>query len=89
MFGNLLDPNSRVSKLKAQERDYTVLDFLLTKPRVTYLARVRNPNPAMPDSAEHPTPLSLEEYSHKNEINGDPFEHHGADRAESGVKGAH
>ena len=41
-----------MSKLKEQERNYSVLDFLLTKPRTTYLARVRNPNPAMPDYRE-------------------------------------
>ena len=45
VFGNLNDPDSRVSKLKKQERDYSVLEFLLTKPRTTYLAQVRNPNP--------------------------------------------
>jgi len=54
VFGNLKDPNSRVSQLKQQERDYTVLDFLLTKPRTTYLARVRNPNPAMPGTYAEP-----------------------------------
>ena len=52
VFGNLSDPNSRVSKLKALSRDYSVLEFLNTKPRATYLARVRNPNPAMPDYSE-------------------------------------
>ena len=69
VFGNVADPNSRVSKLKAQERDYTVLDFLNTKPRTTYLARVRNPNPAMPDCEE--APLTFQEFEAKN---GDPFE---------------
>src|SRR5205814_367835 len=36
VFGNINDPESRVSKLKQNERDYAVLDFLLTKPRLTY-----------------------------------------------------
>ncbi|MGA2658969.1 MAG: 4Fe-4S dicluster domain-containing protein, partial [Verrucomicrobiota bacterium] len=50
VFGNLNDPQSRVSRLKKLDRDYPVLKALLTKPRTTYLARVRNPNPAMPET---------------------------------------
>jgi molybdopterin-containing oxidoreductase family iron-sulfur binding subunit len=73
VFGNVADPDSRVSKLKRQARDYSVLEFLLTKPRLTYLAKVRNPNPAMPDY--RPSPLSLEEYESKM---GSPFESHGS-----------
>ena len=38
---------SRVSKLKAQTRDYGLLEELNTRPRTTYLARVKNPNPEM------------------------------------------
>ena len=53
VFGDISDPESSVSKAKAQERTYKVLEFLLTKPRCTYLARVRNPNPEMPDYKEH------------------------------------
>ena len=47
VFGNVNDPNSRVSKLKALSRNYTLLDDLNTKPRTSYLGRVRNPNPEM------------------------------------------
>jgi MoCo/4Fe-4S cofactor protein with predicted Tat translocation signal len=45
IFGNINDPNSRVAKLKAQSRDYVLLADLNTRPRTSYLARIRNPNP--------------------------------------------
>jgi MoCo/4Fe-4S cofactor protein with predicted Tat translocation signal len=46
-FGNMLDRNSRVSKLKAKESEYLLLGELNTKPRTSYLPRIRNLNPEM------------------------------------------
>ena len=48
VFGDVNDLNSRVSKLKASARNYGLLAELQTKPRTTYLAAVRNPNPEIP-----------------------------------------
>jgi MoCo/4Fe-4S cofactor protein with predicted Tat translocation signal len=64
VFGNVADANSRVAKLKQQERNYTVMDSLSTKPRLSYLARVRNPNPTMPDYYD--LPLSTKEHLDRN-----------------------
>ena len=60
VFGDVSDADSSVSKLKLLPQNYSVLGDLLTKPRTTYLARIRNPNPAMPDYRNEP--FSTEEY---------------------------
>ncbi|MEZ5319206.1 MAG: TAT-variant-translocated molybdopterin oxidoreductase [Vicinamibacterales bacterium] len=47
VFGDLNQADSRVVALKAQQRNYGLLEETGTRPRTTYLAVVRNPNPAL------------------------------------------
>jgi molybdopterin-containing oxidoreductase family iron-sulfur binding subunit len=53
-FGDLRDASSQVVKSKADPRNYALLDELNTKPRTTYLTKVRNPNPELVDSSTTP-----------------------------------
>lgn len=48
VFGNIRDSKSRVAQIKKQNRNYNLLAELNIKPRTSYLALVRNPNPEMP-----------------------------------------
>ena len=43
VFGDLKDPNSRVSQLQQSQRHYQVLEDLGVRPNVSYLKKVRNP----------------------------------------------
>jgi len=52
VFGDTADPETRVSKIKAENRNYRLLEYLNVKTRTSYLARIRNPNPKMPDAGE-------------------------------------
>ncbi len=47
VFGDKNNPNNRVAKLKAEKLNYAMYSELNTRPRTTYLAELRNPNPAL------------------------------------------
>jgi molybdopterin-containing oxidoreductase family iron-sulfur binding subunit len=50
-FGNLLDEEkSALGRSKRIDRNYDLLNYIGTRPRTSYLARVKNPNPKMPDA---------------------------------------
>ena len=49
-FGDLADEHSEVAKAKSSPRNYVMLAELNTRPRTSYLARLRNPNPALEDT---------------------------------------
>ena len=40
VFGDVKDPNTKVSKLSHEERGYKVLEEVNTKPAITYLKKV-------------------------------------------------
>jgi molybdopterin-containing oxidoreductase family iron-sulfur binding subunit len=52
VFGDLNDPASRVARLKADPRNYGILADRNTRPRTTYLAAIRNPNPHLGTGGE-------------------------------------
>ena len=88
VFGDILDPKSEVSLAKARQQDYALLGYLNIRPRTTYLGKLRNPNPKMPDYAA--LPLSRIEYNNKSHPadHGDHGSGHGekAEKAEKPAK---
>ena len=75
VFGNILDSESAVSQAKARQQDYALLGYLNIRPRTTYLGKLRNPNPSMPDFAAISIPYSRKEYNLKNHPGGHHPEH--------------
>ncbi len=56
VFGDLRNPQSAVTRSKQSPRNYALLAELAVKPRLTYLARLRNPHPSLatPFDSEDP-----------------------------------
>jgi len=48
VFGDINNPDRRIHRTRDEDRGYVMLKYLNTTPRVTYLARIKNPNPQMP-----------------------------------------
>ena len=69
-FGDVSDVNSEVSQAKTSDRDYSVLGYLNARPRTTYLARLRNPNPKMPDAYKYPYAYSQYKKRYGNAASG-------------------
>jgi MoCo/4Fe-4S cofactor protein with predicted Tat translocation signal len=87
-FGNIKDPQSRVSLAKAREQDYALLGYLNIRPRTTYLGKLRNPNEKMPDYAA--LPLSRQEYNSKNHpAHGDAHGHDAHDHSSESATPGH
>ncbi|MFP4357914.1 MAG: TAT-variant-translocated molybdopterin oxidoreductase [Puniceicoccaceae bacterium] len=90
-FGDLKDESSEVYRAKQSPRDYSVLGYLNTRARTTYLAKLRNPNPGMPGRYRYEQPFGRMDYEERyghggggNDAHGD--EGHGGGH---GGNGAH
>ncbi len=76
VFGDILDPKSKVSAWRDNQRSYMLLGYLDTRPRTTHLMRINNPNEALL--------LHLRPEDHEHRIAHDPFAHgggHGEDHS--------
>jgi MoCo/4Fe-4S cofactor protein with predicted Tat translocation signal len=67
VFGDIKDPESAVSKVRAGARAYELLKYLNINTRVLYLARIRNPNDKMPDAKKVAAYIKTHHGSHAPE----------------------
>ncbi len=47
VFGNMADEKSKVTQMINHPRNYQILRYIGTRPRTSYLARIKNPNPQL------------------------------------------
>lgn len=66
VFGDILDPTSKVSAERENQRSYMLLGYLNTRPRTTHLIAVRNPNPKLRAPVD-----PLEGYGHAGHAHAD------------------
>ena len=81
VFGDILDPSSRVSKVRETARAYKLLGYLDTRPRTLHLMRVRNPNDAV--LRAHMEALGRSPEAIEDRF-ADPLAHHGGGGHEGG-----
>lgn len=70
-FGDLTDTHSAVYQSKMSDLNYDVLGYLNVRPRTSYLAKLRNPNPKMPEAYRYSMPFTRMEYDAKSHGGGD------------------
>jgi molybdopterin-containing oxidoreductase family iron-sulfur binding subunit len=74
-FGDIKNPESSVSKLRESERGYRLFEYLDIRSRVTYLARIKNPNPKMP-GAEKIGAAMKSQHGHTDKAGANSGTHH-------------
>jgi molybdopterin-containing oxidoreductase family iron-sulfur binding subunit len=84
VFGDIANKESRVSQLRLAERGYRLLEYLNVDTRMWYLARIRNPNPKMPDAAKlggYSKPEKHHGHGHGQPSHENAHDQHGAHEA--------
>lgn len=94
VFGDINNPESRVSKLRKSERGYRLLEYLNVASRISYLARIRNVNPKMPGADKITAIMDSHHGPHSNgHGHGHGHDAHGTNghgaHGANGAQGAH